>query len=94
MIDLCAELYKDALNQVKPKVLSSNGHLDAEDRNSLASVYKNILNGLRVQLDTSSTKPVVVSEINRVCDEVIDLLRQWLIPAATSGEESVFYWKM
>lgn len=93
-------LFPDAIELVKPKVLSNNGHLSTDDRTALAFAYKQMLKGLRDQLDSTTqpggaqTTSVLTNEISRVCNEVIDLLRQWLIPAATAGEESVFYWKM
>ena len=93
----------DVLKQMKPLIVANNGHLDTEHRQTLASAYKHILNGLRRHLKAAASQlttvegsklSAVVSEISRVCNEIIDLLRQWLIPAAAVGEESVFYWKL
>lgn len=94
---------KDTLERVKPIIIENNGRLDVEERTSLACAYKQILNGLRTQLNPTSPQQTaqtgdkssaVTVEINRVCNEVLDLLRRWLLPAAAVGEESVFYWKM
>jgi len=96
-------LYKNTLERVKPIIIENNGRLDVEERTSLACAYKQILNGLRTQLNPTSPQQTaqtgdkssaVTVEINRVCNEVLDLLRRWLLPAAAVGEESVFYWKM
>jgi hypothetical protein len=85
---------------MKPLIVANNGHLDAERRTTLASAYKHIINGLRSrhnppQLPSQGVQTSAVAfEIGRVCNEIIDLLREWLIPAAAVGEESVFYWKL
>jgi len=36
----------------------------------------------------------IEKELNSVCGDVLDVLEKHLIPAATSGESKVFYYKM
>ncbi len=43
---------------------------------------------MRVQKDR------IEKDLDKVCRDVVDLLERYLIPAASDGEEKVFYSKM
>merc|ERR1712023_224460 len=42
----------------------------------------------------SSYRTKVEGELNKICDEILKLLKDCLIPSSTSGESKVFYYKM
>jgi len=42
----------------------------------------------------SSYRTKVEGELNKICDEILKLLKECLIPSSTSGESKVFYYKM
>merc|ERR1712139_746361 len=42
----------------------------------------------------SSYRTKVEGELNKICDEILKLLKDCLIPSCTTGESKVFYYKM
>merc|ERR1712196_246498 len=42
----------------------------------------------------ASYRTKVEGELNKICDEILKLLKECLIPSSTSGESKVFYYKM
>merc|ERR1712118_319789 len=41
-----------------------------------------------------SYRTKVEGELNKICDEILKLLKECLLPSSTSGESKVFYYKM
>lgn len=84
--------------------------LTSEERNLLPIAYKNVVNNKRVSwriLSQHSQKEnapylqdiiefmnKVEKELKDVCQEILSLLEDYLIPGAKDGSQKVFYWKL
>lgn len=84
--------------------------LTSEERNLLSIAYKNVVNNKRVSwriLSQHSQKEnapylqdiiefmnKVEKELKDVCQEILSLLEDYLIPGAKDGSQKVFYWKL
>lgn len=115
-----AERYDDMANAMK-KVTEINSELTTEERNLLSVAYKNIVGAKRsswrvitsIDAKNGDKKPHVstyiekiVTELKDVCQEVLDLLDNFLVKEAlaktdnneqlteSEGESAVFYLKM
>jgi 14-3-3 protein epsilon len=105
--DMCAFM-RELVKQKAPNAKGSPG-LTVEERNLLSVAYKNVIGSRRASwrvLNAGESKDdqlhkdyrtQVEVELDKICSEVMDLLKQELIPGADSNadpESQVFYYKM
>ncbi|XP_065843531.1 14-3-3-like protein 2 [Oscarella lobularis] len=104
-----AERYDDMAQAMK-KVTEANANLSAEERNLLSVAYKNVVGARRSSWRVVSSieqkhedakrdlvqeyRKKIDKELSEICNEVLNLLDNNLIPSAQESEEKVFYLKM
>ncbi|KAM9824121.1 14-3-3 protein zeta-like [Neosynchiropus ocellatus] len=97
-----AERYQDMVKEMR-EYTEKNKSLDSEERNLLSVAYKNVVGALRNAwrvLSNSNGKAAedykaeIEKELNEVCNEVVSLLDEHLIPGDNPPECQVFYLKM
>jgi len=102
-----AERYDDMVENVK-QVAKQDEELTVEERNLLSVAYKNVIGARRAawrivssieQRDDKSShigtyRERIEKELSAVCQDILDLLEQHLVPNSTTGEPKVFYLKM
>ncbi|XP_053717919.1 14-3-3 protein zeta-like [Synchiropus splendidus] len=97
-----AERYQDMVKEMR-EYTRTKKCLDSEERNLLSVAYKNVVGALRNAwrvLSNSNGKAAedykaeIEKELNEVCNEVVNLLVDDLIPGDKPPECQVFYLKM
>ena len=101
-----AERYEDMAKSMK-EFTEKGGEISNDERNVLSIAYKNIVgerrNAWRVvssiektyeDSDSKDYLERIASEQKNICEEVLSLLGDILIPNATSFESKIFYLKM
>lgn len=106
-----AERYED-MCQVLKKMIEKDAQLSVEERNLLSVAYKNVVGSRRaswrtIQNEASAPdsdekslmekyRQQIESELDHICEEVINLLKDHLIPKVKDkkDESEVFYLKM
>ncbi|KAM8882815.1 14-3-3 protein beta/alpha-like [Synchiropus picturatus] len=97
-----AERYQDMVKEMR-EYTKAKKSLDSEERNLLSVAYKNVVGALRNAwrvLSNSNGKAAedykaeIEKELNAVCNEVVNLLVDYLIPGEKPPECQVFYLKM
>lgn len=104
-----AERYDDMANEMKA-VTVMDSELHTEERNLLSVAYKNVVGARRsswrvvssIEHKSDATKSQIAGEyrktiekeLTEICEEVLGLLTDHLIPKATTPESKVFYLKM
>ena len=91
------------------KVAKQGPELSVEERNLLSVAYKNVIGAKRAawrivsSLEgkeeknkelTKKCKVQIEKELNEVCEQIISLLKDTLIPNADGSESKVFFHKM
>lgn len=104
-----AERYDDMAEEMKT-VTQSDAVLSGEERNLLSVAYKNVvgarrsswrvISSIEAKSDSSKKsisqvyKKKIENELFQICQDVLDLLKDHLIPKADTPESQVFYMKM
>lgn len=104
-----AERYDDMASEMK-HVTQLDVELSNEERNLLSVAYKNVvgarrsswrvISSIEAKSDTAKRaiaeeyKAKIEEELKHICNEVLALLNDHLIPKATASESKVFYLKM
>ncbi|XP_053302642.1 14-3-3 protein zeta/delta [Pleuronectes platessa] len=103
------ERYEDMAAAMK-KVAEMSEELESEDRNLLSVAYKNVVGAKRSSWrvissieqkteegknpDVTKYKGEIEEELTTICQEVLDLLDNHLIPKAVEADSKVFFLKM
>uniref|UniRef100_A0A914HF67 14-3-3 domain-containing protein n=1 Tax=Globodera rostochiensis TaxID=31243 RepID=A0A914HF67_GLORO len=103
-----AERYNDMAHLIK-KVIEFGNVLNNEERNLLSVAYKNVVGALRSSwrvissIEQNSTtkhqmakqyREKIEGELRDICQDVLDLLDEYLISKAEEPDSQVFYLKM
>lgn len=94
---------------MKKVAKESDTELSVEERNLLSVAYKNvigarraawrILSSLEARADKNKEtivkyKENIEKELTKICDEILQVLKDVLIPKSTTEESKVFFFKM
>jgi 14-3-3 protein beta/theta/zeta len=104
-----AERYDDMAESMKT-VTEMAGELTNEERNLLSVAYKNVVGARRsswrvissIESKSDQGKQAIAQnyrmkierELKEICEQVLNLLKDYLIPKASTPESKVFYLKM
>jgi 14-3-3 protein epsilon len=84
----------DAMCNNMISVVKDNAALSAEERNMLYIAYKCATGKRRHDLKQNPHDANAARELEQFCGELINILSQFLIPAAVDTEAKVFYYKV
>ena len=92
---VAAQLTIDERNLLSIAYKNLTANLRASWRTIDALQKKEALSSTRQQVKLMRVqKDRIEKDLDKVCRDVVDLLERYLIPAASDGEEKVFYSKM
>lgn len=104
-----AERFDEMVTHMK-EVAKDSKELSVEERNLLSVAYKNVIGSRRASWrvvssieskgDTdrlpqiTSYKQAIEVELEEICEDILQIIKDTLIPNSTSDEAKVFYYKM
>ncbi|KAJ6155255.1 14-3-3 protein [Penicillium chermesinum] len=92
-----AERYDEMVTYMK-EVAAIGGELTVDERNLLSVAYKNVKEESKGSEEHVNIiheyRQKIETELEKVCQDVLDVLDESLIPKAETGESKVFYYKM
>jgi 14-3-3 protein epsilon len=105
-----AERFDEMVEYMKSVADSESSELSVEERNLLSVAYKNVIGSRRAswrvissieqKSDADKTalitnyKNKIESELEHICDEILVIIKNTLIPNSAGDEAKVFYYKM
>jgi len=99
-----AERFEDMCDIMATLVKETPGELDVEQRNLLSVAFKNVVGSRRASIRhllnevddamQDTFKSQIQDELNEICNTIINLLDEELIPSCKDHEAKVFYKKM
>ena len=104
-----ADRFDDMVQDMK-EVAKQPSELTVEERNLLSVAYKNVIGSRRaswriltsIELKGDPDKVQIIkdykekieTELFEICNDILSIITQSLVPNSTSDEAKVFYWKM
>ena len=104
-----AERFDDMVQNMKDVAKQPN-ELSVEERNLLSVAYKNVIGSRRASWRVISSieqkgdpdktpiikdyKDKIEAELLEICNDILSIIADCLVPRSTSEEAKVFYWKM
>jgi len=104
-----AERYEEMAEYMKKVAKDSETELSVEERNLLSVAYKNVIGARRaawrilssLESRADKNKETIVKykeniekELTKICNEILEVLKDVLIPKSTTEESKVFFYKM
>ncbi|KAJ1453617.1 14-3-3 domain-containing protein [Pelagophyceae sp. CCMP2097] len=105
-----AERFDEMVDYMKFVAQDISTELSVEERNLLSVAYKNVIGSRRaswrvissIEQKSDSDKTELITtyklkiekELERICGEILTIIKASLIPASTADEAKVFYYKM
>ncbi|XP_050236834.1 14-3-3-like protein GF14 iota isoform X2 [Mercurialis annua] len=88
-----AERYDEMVEAMK-KVAKLDVELTVEERNLVSVGYKNVIGARRASWRIKGYCQTEEEELLKICNDILSVIDHHLLPSATTGESTVFYYKM